>query len=57
LVLFFFAVVVLLEEDLEEELPPSLPHAAIDRLAASTAAIVSIALSGVLLIGRAPVES
>ena len=55
--LFFFAVVVLLEEDLEEELHPSLPHAAIDRLAASTAAIVSIALSGVLLIGRAPVES
>jgi hypothetical protein len=38
-----------------EELPPLLPHPAIATLAATAATSVSMAVSGVLLIGRAPI--
>jgi EmrB/QacA subfamily drug resistance transporter len=41
-----------LEDELDDELPP---HPAITRVLARTAKIVSIAVSGVLLMGRAPV--
>jgi len=39
----------------EEELPPLLPHPATATVLARMAAVVSIAVSGVLLMGRAPV--
>lgn len=44
--------VVLLEDVEEEEL--LLPHAAIETVLARTAVSVSMAVSGVLLMGRAP---
>jgi NADH:ubiquinone oxidoreductase subunit 6 (subunit J) len=38
----------------EEELPPLLPHPATATVLARMAAVVSMAVSGVLLMGRAP---
>jgi hypothetical protein len=46
-----FGVELVVDE--EEELPP--PHPATTRVLASTATSVSMAVSGVLLTGRAPV--
>jgi hypothetical protein len=43
------------EEELEEELPPLPPHPATAAVLARTATSVSIAVSGFLLMGRAPV--
>jgi hypothetical protein len=39
----------------EEELPPLLPHPATATALARMAAVVSMAVSGVLLMGRAPI--
>jgi hypothetical protein len=49
-------VVVLVVAGLEEEeLPPLPPHPATTTVAASVATSVSMAVSGVLLMGRAPI--
>jgi hypothetical protein len=48
-------VVVVLVVDFVEELPPLPPHPATATVLASTASSVSIAVSGVLLMGRAPI--
>jgi len=54
LLLVAAAGVVVAEEE-EEELPPLLPHPATARALARMAAVVSMAVSGVLLMGRAPI--